>query len=76
MKKSSLSRQLIGGILLAEFLCAALFSFLAIAHEMHGRRRAFDMMLRGRADSLLGAVARKENSAAHRNSASRIPPIN
>jgi signal transduction histidine kinase len=56
MKKSSLSRQLIGGILLAEFLCAALFSFLAIAHEMHGRRRAFDVMLRGRADSLLGAV--------------------
>src|ERR1019366_7426055 len=61
MKKSSLSRQLMGGILLAEFLCAALFSFLAIAHEMHGRRRAFDVMLRGRADSLLGAVRDAED---------------
>jgi signal transduction histidine kinase len=61
MRKSSLTRQLIGGVLLAELLCAALFSFLAIAHEMHGRRRAFDVMLRGRADSLLGAVRDAED---------------
>ena len=56
MKTSSLSRQLIAGVLLAELLCAALFSVVAVEHEMHGRRRAFDVMLRGRADSLLGAV--------------------
>jgi len=56
IKTHSLSRQLIGGVLLAELLCAALFSVTAIGHEMHGRRRAFDVMLRGRADSLLGAV--------------------
>jgi signal transduction histidine kinase len=56
MRKSSLTRQLIAGILLAELLCAAIFSGLALAHEMHGRRRAFDVMLRGRADSVLGAV--------------------
>jgi len=56
IKTHSLSRQLIGGVLLAELLCAALFSAVAIGHEMHGRRRAFDVMLRGRADSLLGAV--------------------
>jgi signal transduction histidine kinase len=61
MRKSSLSRQLIVGILLAELLCAALFSFLAVAHEMHGRRRAFDVMLRGRADSLMGAVQDAED---------------
>ena len=56
MRTNSLSRQLIVGVLLAEFLCAALFSGVAIGHEIHGRRRAFDVMLRGRADSVLGAV--------------------
>lgn len=61
MRKSSLSRQLIGGVLLAELLCAAVFSCVAIVHEMHGRRRAFDVMLRGRADSLLGAVQDAED---------------
>lgn len=61
MRTTSLSRQLIGGVLLAEFLCAALLSAVAIGHEMHGRRRAFDVMLRGRADSLLGAVQDAED---------------
>jgi signal transduction histidine kinase len=61
MKTRSLSRQMIGGVLLAELLCAATFSFIAIEHEMHGRRRAFDVMLRGRADSLLGAVQDAED---------------
>jgi signal transduction histidine kinase len=61
IKTRSLSRQLIGGILVAELLCAALFSGVAIGHEMHGRRRAFDVMLRGRADSLLGAVQDAED---------------
>lgn len=61
MKTRSLSRQLIGGVLLAELLCAALFSVVAIGHEMHGRRRAFDVMLRGRADSLMGAVQDAED---------------
>jgi len=61
IRTHSLSRQLIGGVLLAELLCAALFSAVAIGHEMHGRRRAFDIMLRGRADSLLGAVRDAED---------------
>jgi signal transduction histidine kinase len=56
MRRSSLSRQLIGGILLAELLCAAAFAAVALLHEMHSRRHAFDIMLRGRADSLLGAI--------------------
>ena len=51
MKRSSLTRQLIGGVLLAELICAAVFSFVAVGHEMHGRRRAFDVMLRGRAQA-------------------------
>jgi signal transduction histidine kinase len=61
MRRSSLSRQLIVGVLLAELLCAAVFSGVAIGHEMHGRRRAFDVMLRGRADSVLGAVQDAED---------------
>jgi signal transduction histidine kinase len=61
MKTRSLSRQMIAGVLLAELLCAAMFSFIAIEHEMHGRRRAFDVMLRGRADSLMGAVQDAED---------------
>jgi signal transduction histidine kinase len=56
MKTRSLSRVLTGGILLANLLCSVSFSVVATLHEMHGRRRAFDIMLRGRADSLLGAV--------------------
>lgn len=61
MRKTSLSNQLIAGVLLAELICAAAFSAVAIGHEMHGRRRAFDVMLRGRADSLLGAVQDAED---------------
>jgi len=61
MTRSSLSRQLVGGVLLAELVCAALFSCVAFVHEMHGRRRAFDVMLRGRADSVLGAVQDAED---------------
>ncbi|HXE07005.1 MAG TPA: HAMP domain-containing sensor histidine kinase [Acidobacteriaceae bacterium] len=63
MKRRSLSRQLIAGVLFAELICAGIFSALALLHEMHGRRRAFDVMLRGRADSLLGAVHDAEDSA-------------
>jgi signal transduction histidine kinase len=56
MRRASLTGQLIGGVLLAELLCAALFSGVAIVHEMHGRMHAFDVMLRGRAYSVFGAV--------------------
>jgi signal transduction histidine kinase len=56
MKMRSLTRRLIGGVLVAELLCIALFAILAVDREMHGRRRAFDVMLRGRTDSLLGAL--------------------
>ena len=61
MKKVSLTGQLTGGILVAEFLCAALLCGTAVLHEMHGRQHAFDVMLRGRADSLMGAVQDAED---------------
>jgi signal transduction histidine kinase len=60
-RKTSLTRRLIGGVLLAELLCAATFSGVAILHEARGHERAFDVMLRGRADSLLGAVQDAED---------------
>ena len=56
MKTHSLTRALTGGVLLANIVCSLSYSVVATLHEMHGRRRAFDIMLRGRADSLMGAV--------------------
>src|SRR6202522_281684 len=61
----SLTRRLIVGVLLAELSCAAGFSVVAIVHEMHVQRRAFDIMLRGRADSLLGAVQDTDDPEAN-----------
>ena len=56
MKTRSLTQTLIVGVLLAEMLCAICFSVAAITYEMNGRKHAFDIMLRGRADSVLGAI--------------------
>ena len=61
MKTRSLTRTLTTGVLAAELLCAALFSVVAVFHEMHDRSRAFDITLNGRADSLLGAVQDAED---------------
>jgi signal transduction histidine kinase len=61
VRKRSLTRQLIAGVLLAELFCAATFSCVAFLHEMNDRRRAFDVMLRGFADSLMGAVQDAED---------------
>lgn len=62
MRRVSLSRQMIVGVLLAELVCAAALTAVALLHEMHGRQRDFDVMLRGRADSLLGAIHDAEDS--------------
>lgn len=61
MRRLSLTRRLIAGVLLAELVCAAGLSWLAVWHEERGMRRAFDIMLRGRADSVLGAVQDAED---------------
>ena len=61
----SLTRQLIGMVLVAELLCALSFSTISILHETHGRRRALDVILRGRADSLLGAVQDTDDPEAN-----------
>ena len=56
MKPYSLTHRLIGTILLVELLAAISISGAAMLYERHVRFRSFDIMLRGRADSLMGAV--------------------
>ncbi|MDP9039373.1 MAG: HAMP domain-containing histidine kinase [Acidobacteriota bacterium] len=61
MTSHSLTRRLVTGVLLAELTCAAGLSWLAVWHEEQGMRSAFDIMLRGRADSVLGAIRDAED---------------
>ncbi len=61
MKPDSLTRRLIAAVLLVELLCALTFSGVALWHERWARVHAFDVMLNGRSDSLLGAVQDAED---------------
>jgi signal transduction histidine kinase len=56
VKSYSITHRLIATILLVELLAALSISGVAMLYERHVRFRSFDVMLRGRADSLLGAV--------------------
>lgn len=56
MKSYSITHRLIATILLVELLAALAISGAAMLYERHVRFHSFDVMLRGRADSLLGAV--------------------
>jgi signal transduction histidine kinase len=56
VKSYSITHRLIATILLVEMLAALAISGAAMLYERHVRFRSFDVMLRGRADSLLGAV--------------------
>ena len=61
MRPYSIKRRLIGGVLLIELLSAVCVTAVAFVYESHVRFHAFDIMLRGRADSLLGAVQDAED---------------
>jgi ABC-type sugar transport system permease subunit len=61
MKPYSLTRRLVIAVLLVQLISAVAVTGLAIAYERHTHFRAFDIMLRGRADSLLGAVQDAED---------------
>ena len=61
MKTSSLARRAVLIVLLVELLCAVAFSLTALWHERETRLRAFDVMLQGRSDSLLGAIQDAED---------------
>lgn len=56
MRRYSIKRRLIASVLLVELVSALCVTALAFVYERHARFHAFDIMLRGRADSLLGAV--------------------
>lgn len=56
MKRRSIAFRLIAAVLAVELVSAVLIGFLSYGYERHTHFRAFDIMLRGRADSVLGAV--------------------
>ena len=62
MKSYSITHRLIITVLLVELLSAISLSGVAMLYERHVRFRSFDIMLRGRADSLLGAVQDAEDT--------------
>ena len=62
MKRHSLSRRLISSVLLVELIFAVAVIALAGVYERHAHLRSFDIMLQGRADSLLGAVQDAEDA--------------
>jgi signal transduction histidine kinase len=62
MKSYSITHRLIATTLLVELLAALAISGAALVYERHVRFRSFDVMLRGRADSLLGAVQDAEDA--------------
>lgn len=61
MIPGSLTHRTIIIVLLGEAVCAIAFSAAALLHEQQTRVHAFDVMLRGRSDSLLGAVQDAED---------------
>ncbi len=63
MKRGSIARRLISSVLLVELVFAVAIIALAAVYERHAHLRAFDIMLQGRADSLLGAVQDAEDPA-------------
>lgn len=63
MKPYSLTRRLVIAVLLVELLSALAITGLALLYERHTQFHAFDIMLRGRAYSLLGAVQDAEDTA-------------
>ncbi len=62
MKSRSIVRRLIITVLLMELLSVLCLAGVALFHERRERFRAFDVMVRGRADSLLGAVQDAEDA--------------
>ncbi|HUZ95570.1 MAG TPA: HAMP domain-containing sensor histidine kinase [Edaphobacter sp.] len=62
MRPYSLTRRLVIAVLLVELLSAMAITGLALGYERHTQFHAFDIMLRGRAYSLLGAVQDAEDA--------------
>jgi signal transduction histidine kinase len=60
-RRSSIAFRLIAAVLLVELVSAALVIALAWGFERHNHFRSFEVMLHGRADSVLGAVQDAED---------------
>ena len=60
-RRRSIAFRLIAAVLLVELASAALVVLVALGYERHIHFRSFDIMLRGRADSVLGAVQDAED---------------
>jgi signal transduction histidine kinase len=54
--KNSIAVRLIAAVLTVEFVASLAAILLSLGYEHHTHFRSFDIMLRGRADSVLGAV--------------------
>ncbi len=63
MKRRSIAFRLIAAVLAVELVSSVLVVLLAWGYERHAHFRSFDIMLRGRADSVLGAVQDAEDTA-------------
>jgi len=63
MRTRSIAFRLISAVLLVEAVSSVVVVFLALGYERHAHFRAFDVMLHGRADSVLGAVQDAEDAA-------------
>ena len=62
MRMHSIQRRLIVTVLLLQLLSALAVTSIVYMHERHTVFHAFDVMLRGQADSLLGAVQDAEDA--------------
>ena len=77
MKPYSLTKRLIWIVLLIELISALCVTAVAVAYERHMHFRAFDVLLQGRADSVLGAVQDAEDAADNvmmDGSETKLPP--
>jgi len=61
-RRSSIAFRLITAVLLVELASSVLVILLAWGYERHAHFRSFEIMLRGRADSVLGAVQDAEDA--------------
>ena len=64
-RSRSIAFRLIVAVLAVELVSSLAVIFLALGYERHSHFRAFDIMLRGRADSILVAVQDSEDAQAN-----------
>jgi signal transduction histidine kinase len=62
VKPYSISRRLVTTVLLVQFVAAVCVTGVALIYERHAHFHAFDVLLHGRADSMLGAVQDAEDA--------------